>query len=129
MKKIFYIGVILFLIGISAKAQQTDLLLGQWEYADIYEKENINADELKFLEAFFGDMALHFKNKKDYDAVLMGKNDTGKWYWKENGKKLLITSEKDKSENLIDIIELSADKLIINIDGARFILKRKEEKE
>jgi len=103
---------------------KSDLLVGNWKFADVHGKENMDETGLKMLTAFFGSLGFNFAKGGSYTAVIMDKDDTGNWKLNANEDTIQMNSTKSQESMDISIIELSQSKLIIQFEKAAFVLKR-----
>ena len=103
---------------------KSDMLVGKWKFADVHGKEAIDEDGMKMLKMFFGSLKLNFDKEGIYTAFIMNKDDGGNWKLNESEDKILMTSNNSGEKMEISIVELSQDKLIIQLDKAAFVMKK-----
>ena len=108
----------------TAAMTKSEMLVGNWKFADVHGKEAMSEEGLKMLKSFFGSLKLKFEKDKNYTAFIMGKDDGGNWNLSSDEDKILMTSNNSGEKMEINIVELSSDKLIIKLDKAAFVLKK-----
>ncbi len=108
----------------TATMTKSDMLVGNWKFDDVHGKEAIDEAGLKMLKSFFGSLKLNFNKDKTYTAFIMGKDDGGNWSLSSNEDKVLMTSQNSGEKMEMSVVELSSDKLIIQLEKAAFVLKK-----
>ena len=101
-----------------------EILVGKWAYNDIYGKEDIDEDGKKMLQMFFGSMKLSFDKNNTYSAFIMDKDDGGNWKFDELESKIIMTSNNSGERLEITVLELTKEKLVIQLEKAAFIMTR-----
>ncbi len=108
----------------TAAMTKSDMLVGKWKFADIHGKEDMDEAGMKMLKSFFGSLKLSFSEDRTYTAFIMGKDDGGNWKLNDSEDKVLMTSNNSGENMEMTVLELSADKLIIKLEKAAFVLKK-----
>ena len=108
----------------TAAMTKSDMLVGKWKFADVHGKEDMDEGGVKMLQSFFGSLKLNFNKDKSYTAFIMGKDDGGNWKLNDSEDKVLMTSQNSGENMEMTVLELSADKLIIQLEKAAFVLKK-----
>ena len=117
------LGLFFILSALSLNAQNTTTIQGTWLYAEVHEKGSLSNTEVKSIEATYGEMMFHFGENNQYDIFLMGKNDQGKWALSDDGKTIVLTSDKRESSEM-EIITLSQKQLIVKVHLKTFVMTR-----
>lgn len=100
----------------------TGYLAGKWKYKDVYEKEKVDAKGLKMLLMFFGEMTIQFDKNGLYKALIMGKEEQGKWT-NETNKTISLASDKGKVTSM-EVIELTEGLLTFKLGKSAFIMSK-----
>jgi hypothetical protein len=108
----------------TAAMTKSDMLVGKWKFTDTHEKEDMDEAGMKMLKSFFGSLKLSFSEDRTYTAFIMGKDDGGNWKLNDSEDKVLMTSNNSGENMEMTVLELSADKLIIKLEKAAFVLKK-----
>jgi len=108
----------------TAVMTKSDMLAGKWTFEDVHGKEAIDESGMKMLKMFFGSLKLNFDKGGTYNAFIMNKDDGGNWKLNESEDKILMTSNNSGEKMEITIVDLSSDKLIIQLEKAAFVLKK-----
>lgn len=122
MKKSF-LGLACALLLNILSAQKADSIVGQWKYMDIYKLDRNDSAMWKMTRTLYSEMTLHFKKNQQYKAVAQYTKEDGKWNFDE--KTGIITLFNGKGvESEMELIAVTADKLIVSWNRSSFILKR-----
>lgn len=122
MKKTILIIGLLFL-SISNFAQDKNTILGKWTYKDVYQKENIEQENLEMTMMMFKDFTLDFK-EKEVILTLMGKSEPAQWSFDESDPKIINTVSKTGKKAKLFIIKLDEKEMVIELGKTPFILSK-----
>jgi hypothetical protein len=112
-------------IGINAYAQDSKLILGTWEYTDVYQKELLNEESLKMAKAFLTGMSLAF-TETTATLTMMGKAEEVKWNFSKSNPRIIEATSKTGKPVKIEIISLDNKQLIMKMGAmGAMILNRK----
>lgn len=110
-------------ISLCATAQNEKLLVGKWQYKDIFNKEGLSDVDLMKANMMLSDLTYHFKDDKQYQSVLFGIEESGTWSLNENETEITLNSDEGKTQQ-ISIIKLDENQLFINKGTANIILEK-----
>ncbi|WP_306639689.1 hypothetical protein [Sanyastnella coralliicola] len=119
----FLLTLCLFAISSMTFAQSADDVAGFWKFADVHEKENLDAESVEMLTGFFGSMTFHFKEDGTYKAFIMGSEDLGKWSYAD--MEIQIASDKGENQTL-KLVEIGEDQMIVTIGRGTFVMASAE---
>ncbi len=102
------------------------LLIGKWNYKDIYEKEKLEAESIKMLEMFFKDLSFQFDKSGAYKMTLMGGAEQGEWEAKDDIT-LALTSDKGQVTEM-QVVNLTDDELSVKLEKGAFVLEKAKTK-
>lgn len=94
MKKTLFLVIAFVSISIGVKAQGTERLIGNWEFLDIPDRENLDEKTVDMLTDMFGDMSMNFYEDGTYLFTGMGEDEEGTYTFE--GKNLTSTDEKGR---------------------------------
>jgi hypothetical protein len=126
MMKIKIAAFLLFIGFVSnLNAQHSNNIIGKWAFEDAApeDKAKMDAKSLKMLSMFFGEMTLYFKADGNYNMVIMGGPDNGRWNWVEGQEKIKLNSNKGDGVQ-VDILEVTNEKLIIKMAKGAFVMRK-----
>lgn len=122
------ITALLIVISITAFGQQNQSkLVGKWEFQDVYQKEKIDSTGLEMIQMFFGNMTFQFNSDNLYKAIIMDKEDQGKW--EIQGNETIALSSDNGNTTSLELIELTNEKLIFKLQSGAFIMTKVQEPE
>ena len=122
MKKLALL--IIVLCGMSAFAQTEKQLYGKWQFVDLADTADMDAETKEMAATIFKDFALQFDADKKVTFSMMGKSESGKWSYTEADKTIKMVSAKDKTIT-IPITKFSENEMTVNFQNkASMILKR-----
>jgi hypothetical protein len=104
-------------------AQKADSIIGQWKFADIYKLERNDSANTKMTRTLYSEMTLHFKKNRQYKAVAQYTKEEGNWGFDEETRTITMVNSKGV-ESEMELIAVTADKLIVSWNRSSFILKR-----
>lgn len=120
-KTILIIG--LLLLSISNFAQDKNTILGKWTYKDVYQKENLEQENLEMTMMMFKDFTLDFK-EKEVILTLMGKSEPAQWSFDESDPKIINTVSKTGKKAKLVIIKFDEKEMVIELGKTPFILSK-----
>jgi len=122
MKKFAFLLIVL--CGISAFAQTEKQLYGKWQFVDLTDTADMDAETKEIATSIFKNFSLQFDADKNVVFSMMGKSETGKWSYTEADKTIKMVSAKDKTIT-IPITKFSENEMTVNFQNkASMILKR-----
>lgn len=119
-----FVFLFLLLCGASAFAQTEKQLYGKWQFVDLTDAPDLDAESKEMAAAIFKDFSLQFDADKKVTFSVMGKSESGKWSYNEAEKTIVMVSAKDKTIT-IPITKFSGNEMTVNFQNkASMILKR-----
>ena len=94
MKKIAFILIAFVSITICANAEGLDNLFGQWEFADIPNKDKLDKKTYSMLTEMFKDMKMDFNDDSTYLFTASDRNEEGTFVF--DGTNLTSTDDKGR---------------------------------
>jgi hypothetical protein len=122
MKRGYLILLILICLN-TVWGQKADSIVGQWKFADIYKLQRNDSANAKMTTTLYSEMTLHFKKNRQYKAVVRHAKEEGNWSFDEETRTITMVNSKGV-ESEMELIAVSADKLIVSWNRSSFILKR-----
>ncbi len=123
MKKIIYYLVALVVVTglISCAGNKADRVASKWKISDIILNREIPTDQKAMADERINEMkkTSYFDFHKDgsFESLMFGQREKGTWKLSDDGNKLLIKRDgKDKGENIINLSEISSNKMTIEMD-------------
>jgi hypothetical protein len=124
MRKLLLLVAIL-LAGPLAISQNAKQIIGKWVFADILEKEKLDAQSIELTTKFFKDFTLNFREDGTTTLVMLKKAEDGSYEFdKTDDKKLNVTSKNGKV-NTLTIVKLDDKQLAISMGDAGAFLMNK----
>lgn len=122
MKKLVFLFTML--CAMSGFAQSEKQLIGKWQFVDLADTADMDAETKEMAATIFKDFALQFDADKKVTFSMMGKSESGKWSYNEADKTIVMVSAKDKTLT-IPITKFSEKEMTVNFQNkASMILKR-----
>lgn len=123
LKKILFI-LLLATSLISAQAQDKELLIGEWVFKEMYNKDRIDPESLAQIQAQLGNkMKIEFIDDKNYEAYFMGKHIEGNW---DVLKKIVgFVLKTPEGSFKIEILKLTKGELGLRFGAGEFLMMRK----
>jgi hypothetical protein len=118
-----YLTILLIAFSITAFAAKKEWVQGYWVYQDVVGSKDMKKDQLQMVESFFKDMTFDFKSNGSYKALMMGKTEEGTWTLNKEETKIILTSTKGTVSEA-GLVEITADKMIINLGNGSIIMKK-----
>ena len=119
MKIVLY--TFIMLASFSLKAQNTDELVANWKYKDVYQREKLEEKNAKMVDQMFADLSFKLKKDGAFISTAMGKAEEGKWTL---NKKIIELKPNSGKSNQLEIIELKNDQLIVKMGSMSIILAK-----
>lgn len=107
------------LLSLTAKAQTSDSLIGNWKFKDIYKSETLDSGKRANLRMMFGDFTLNLKFDNQYTAFFGGQED-GTWTYDPVLRQLILTN--DKGEDKINIIEITPGTVALELKRGKILV-------
>lgn len=118
MKLKFIILVFFVVSSYAAQAQKAKLLVGQWKFKDVGDKEQVDSVGLKMIPVLFAEMTLEFKKDNKYGASIMGKSEEGTYSLDKKETQIKLTSSKGK-ENSMELLNVTDKELWIRVGTSK----------
>ncbi|RZJ68431.1 MAG: DUF5004 domain-containing protein [Flavobacterium sp.] len=113
MKKITILFFLLF--AATAFAQTEKTLIGKWQFSDLTDTGDLDAQSVEMTKMIFKDFQIEFSADKKVSVAVMGKTEGGTWKMSDE-KTLVITTDKGKTMNM-PIKKIDDKELVISFDG------------
>ena len=121
MKKYTFISLALIILIFSScsvikKTQKS--LTGNWTFTDIQIKMSDNSDaknSTDIVKELIKDSYIKFIDETNVEMKISADKTIGTWSVIDDGKKINITTKDQKDADAFDIIELTAEKLVLSI--------------
>lgn len=122
MKKAF--SALLFLTSLQLSAQTADELIGFWKYHGPQNPQEVDSTGKAMLKRFFGSMSIDLNEDGHYTLSMMGREDEGKWTFDATQEEELELLSDNGSGKRIDIIEVDNKRLVLQLDGKGFEMRK-----
>jgi hypothetical protein len=127
MRKLLAILLFTF-ITITIKAQSNDLIIGKWTFKDAFNKENIDQAGLEMLNAeVINKMTFDFNANGEFNAYMMGENQSGTWKLTNDTKKLILTASQEAPAEF-EILKLTDKELALKLGLGEFLMVKISDK-
>jgi len=112
------------LCALSGIAQTEKQIQGKWQFVDLAETADMDAETKQMAASIFKDFSLQFDADKKVTFSMLGKSESGKWSYNEADKTITMVSSKDKILT-VPITKFSENEMTVNFQNkAMMILKR-----
>lgn len=124
MKKIVLM-VIILLAGPIGMSQNSKKIIGKWAFADLYEKEKMDAESIEMTNMLFKDFAINFREDGTMTLMMLKKNENGQYKFDPaNDNQFAIISASGKSKDAT-IVKIDDKQMIVSLgDTGAMVLNK-----